>query len=470
VNDLALKAYWAAPYWAKCLAASRHARHLNRQRFGPAFDRCLRAVEQRTAWGAERWNDYQSERLRVLVRHAVDNIPYYRALFEESGLKVDDIRDVDDLKRIPILNKATVREKGRELVDERLKPDALLNNHTSGTTNTPLRLYWNADVFAAASAYMQARCFSVAGVRQGQNSFVSLGGHLVAGPRRKHPPFWVHNRTWKQLYMSSYHLSPRNLPAYVHALRAFGGEWIEGYPSSVYALARFIVDEGLPPVPFQACVTTAELLSNDQRETIREAFQCRTYNQYGCAEFVIFAAECADGALHISPDVGIVEILDDQDKPLPPGKVGHLVCTGLENFVQPLVRYRLGDLAALKVGACSCGSPLPALSFVEGRRDAVLITSDGRRIGRLDPVFKGCQGITAAQIVQEAHDDFLVRIVPSPAFAQRDAETVIRNLAARVGRARIRTELVTEIERTPRGKLQPVVCKLKDTERVACER
>jgi len=465
VNDLALKAYWAAPYWAKCLAASHHARHLNRQRFGPAFDRCLRAVEQRTAWETDQWGAYQSERLRVLVRHAVDHIPYYRALFGESGLKVDDIRGVDDLKRIPALNKVTVREQGLELVDERLNPDTLLNNHTSGTTNTPLRLYWNADVFAATSAYMQVRCFNGAGVRQRQDSFVSLGGHLVAAPRRERPPFWVHNRAWKQLYMSSYHLSPDNLPAYVDALRAFRGECIEGYPSSVYALARFIVDEGLQPIPFRGCVTTAEILFDHQREAIRQAFGCQTHNQYGCAEFVIFAAECADGALHISPDVSIVEVLDDQDRPVPPGAVGHLVCTALENFVQPLIRYRLGDLAALKVGSCSCGSPLPALSFVEGRQDAVLITSDGRRIGRLDPVFKGCEGIAAAQIVQETRDEFLIRIVPAPGFSQRDAETVIRNLAARVGRARIRTEQVTEIERTAHGKLQAVVCKLKNTGR-----
>jgi phenylacetate-CoA ligase len=396
---------------------------------------------------------------------AAKHVPYYRKKFSESGIDIEKIKSIEQLGLLPILEKQGVRASSESFVDERLERNKLLSGHTSGTTGTPLIVYRDVWQNSGAFAFLDARFHSVAGMRRRFNRSVSVGGHLVTAPQRSSPPFWVHNRRWNQLYMSSYQLSPRYLGYYVDELRRFKGEYIEGYPSSIYAIAQYIVDNKLEPVPFKACFTSAETLFDYHRAAIKKAFCCRTYNQYGCAEMALFAAECERGSMHLSPEIGIVEVVDEKDRPVEAGQNGHVICTSLINRVQPFIRYRIGDIGSLKPGKCLCGSPLPMFDNIEGRIDAVLITRDGRRVGRLDPVFKGVNGIFEAQIVQDDYDKFRIRIVPGREYTEKDGQTAVVNLADRIGHADIRIEIVKEIERTAAGKFRAVVCNLPREQR-----
>jgi phenylacetate-CoA ligase len=452
--------YWRSPYFLKRWLASANARRQDRERYGPAYDRHVADAMEHGRWTAERHAEHQRKALRELISQAATRTPYYRRVFAEAGIDAGRIRTLEDLRRLPILEKQVVRSDPLSLVDETLDPRDLMKLHTSGTTGTPLELYRDAGVNAAAFAYLDARWHSVAGVCRRRDRSVSIGGHSVAEPGRNRPPFWVYNSHWRQLYVSSYHLSPRFLGAYVAALREFNGVYIEGYPSSVYAIARYIVEKDLPPVPFRACFTTAEALFDYQREAIRAAFGCRTYSQYGCGEMAVFAAECREGSMHLSPEFGIVEVVGEDGRQLPPGATGQFLCTGLINRVQFFIRYRLGDVGSLRPGHCRCGSSLPMLGHVEGRADAVLITRDGRRIGRLDPVFKDARHLVEAQIVQDDWDAVRVRIVPGEGYTESDGRQVAENLRQRLGSGTVRIEIVEHIKRTPAGKFQAVVCNL----------
>lgn len=453
--------YWRAPYFLKCWLASANARRLDRWRYGPAYAQILEEITSRETWTAAHFTAYQHECMRELLQLAAEHVPHYRAAFAASGVDLGRIRTPADLSRLPILEKPAVRAAPESFLDERLKRGNLLAMHTSGTTGTPLTLYRDPWLSAAAFAYLDARWHRAAGVRRRQDRSVSIGGHLVVSPQRTRPPFWVFNRRWNQLYLSSYHLAPRFLGAYVQALRAFKAEYIEGYPSSVYAIARYILDHHLEPLTFRACFTTAECLFDHQRDAIRAAFGCPTYTQYGCGEMVVFAAQCPAGSMHLSPEFGWVEVLDEHDRPVEPGVTGQFVCTSLINRVQPFIRYRLGDRGSLRAGSCSCGSALPLLGHVEGRNDAVLVTRDGRRIGRLDPIFKDARGITEAQIVQDDLDHFRIRIVPADDYSDADGRRVAECLSQRLGGGEIRIELVTTIERTGAGKFRAIVNQLQ---------
>jgi len=463
--SLGQKLYWKAPYSAKCWMASWNARRLGRWRYGPEYEKLLKDIARRDAWTPQQFRDYQDRQVREIVGLAAAHVPYYRALFAEGAIDPASIRNVDDLAKLPVLEKHVVRADPVAFVDERLDRRRLMVAHTSGTTGTPLDLYRDVTQESAAFAYFDARCHAVAGMRRVRNPSVSLGGHLVASPERNRPPFWVHNPRWRQLYMSSYHLSPDYLGFYVEELRRFRGDYIEGYPSSVYAIANYVVANDLAPVPFKACFTTAETLFDHQRQTIERAFASRLYNQYGCGEMTGFAAECAGGSMHLSPEIGFVEVLDDDGKPVPAGQTGKLVCTSLINRVQPFLRYAVGDVGSRKAGQCPCGRLLPLLGGIEGRIDAVLITRDGRRIGRLDPVFKGAKGIAEAQIVQDDYDKFRIRIVPGKDYTSADGQRVTENLAQRLGEADIRVELTGSIERTAAGKFRAIVCNLPEAQR-----
>jgi phenylacetate-CoA ligase len=131
----------------------------------------------------------------------------------------------------------------------------------------------------------------------------------------------------------------------------------------------------------------------------------------------------------------------------------------------PLIRYAVGDRArlapdsSLRGGrACGCGRGLPILEAIEGRSDDVVITPDGRRVGRFDPVFKADLPIREAQIVQEAPDRLVVRVVPAPGWAPEQAEDLARRVRMRVGDAvAVAVEPVERIPRTKAGKFRAVV-------------
>jgi phenylacetate-CoA ligase len=451
------KLYWKSPYFVKCWLASFNARKLDSERHGPIFQQVLDEIAQRDKWSTEQFFEYQRKQLCSLIQHAAAKVPYYRKMFSETGIDPKSITGPDALQRLPILEKETIRADPKSLVDETLDIKKLLIAHTSGTTGTPIDLYRDVWLNSVAFAYMEARFRVVAGMCRRVNKSVTSFGHLVTAPKRNRPPFWVYNRRWKQLYISSYHLSPKYLGYYVNELQKFKADYIECMPSTLYTIARYILDNELEPVPFKACFTTAETLFDYQREAIKKAFGCRTYDQYGCGELVVFAAECSAGSMHQSPEMGIVEVVDDNDKPAAVGQSGQLICTSLINRIQPFIRYRVGDVGALKAGQCSCGSPLPMLGRIEGRADDVLITRDGRRIGRLDPVFKGTRGIVEAQIVQEDYGRFRVRVVPSNVYKEEDGRGIRDSLLARVGQGTVEIELVDRIERTSAGKFKAVV-------------
>ena len=139
----------------------------------------------------------------------------------------------------------------------------------------------------------------------------------------------------------------------------------------------------------RVAITSAEPLFPHQRSAIAEAFSCPVRETYGMSEGVAAASECEHGSLHVWPEAGWIEAWED-GLPAAPDRTGDLICTGLLNREMPLIRYRVGDRAAAPSYAarCPCGRTLPVIGALEGRIDDVLYTADGRRIGRLDPVFK----------------------------------------------------------------------------------
>ncbi len=459
MSSVVERIYNRAPYFVKNWMASMNAWKLDHLRYGSVFQQVLDEIAERDKWSTEQFLEYQCLQLHLLIQHAAAKVPYYRKMFSETGIDPASITSLEDLQRLPILGKSIVREDPESLVDETLNRSKLSVGTTSGTTGTPVDLYRDERLSSTTFAYFDARFHSVAGMRRRFNRSVSIGGHLVAPSDRNKPPFWVHNRRWNQLYMSSYHLSPKYLGYYVDELRRFKADYIEGYPSSVYAIARHIAEHDLEPIPFKACFTTAEKLFDHHREVISKSFCCRTYDQYGCGEQAVFAAECLAGSMHLSPEVGIVEVVDDNAQPVPLGQTGQLICTSLINRVQPFIRYRIGDLGSLKAGQCSCGSSLPVLNSIEGRMGNMLITRDGRQIGEagLTLLFHFIKGVAETQIIQDDYDKFRVRLVPGKDYKDTDGQQVVHNLAQRLGKVNIQLELVEKIERTSSGKFKAIV-------------
>jgi phenylacetate-CoA ligase len=261
--------------------------------------------------------------------------------------------------------------------------------------------------------------------------------------------------------MSSYHLAPDLIPHYLDALKNYHVKYLWGYTSSLYALAQEALQLGRDDLKMAVVITTAEPVFDYQRQAIAEAFQCPVRETYGMAEIVAAASECESGRLHLWPEVGWVEILEN-NQPVSNGTSGDLVCTGLLNVDMPLIRYHIGDRGAL-LGVntpCACGRTLPILASVEGRVDDMLYTPDGRCIGRLDPIFKTRLPVREAQVIQETLNRVHVRYVPAPDFTPEAGRSIIDRLQARMGMIEVILEQVDEVPREVNGKFRPVICNL----------
>ncbi|MCG3129410.1 MAG: hypothetical protein FLDDKLPJ_00137 [Phycisphaerae bacterium] len=442
-------------------AATVQAWRVARRRYGRVYEALVPEIERRSRMSRDEMRAHCDERLAVLLGHAYAHVPHYREAWRRAGILPQDLRAIDDLaRRLPLLSREEARAAPQRLLDERLAPSALVRLSTSGSTGSPLTLFRTPEAEATSYAFFEARCRRPAGMQFGRLPYVMIGGQLVAPVTRDRPPFWVYNYAWKQLYLSSYHLSERFLPHYVKALRRRPYHAILGYPSSLHTVARHLLERGEPPIPMRCAITSSETLLEHQREAIERAFGCKVFDQYGAGELCVFAAQCGRGSMHVSPDYGRIEVIGDDGRPCRPGETGELVCTSLINFGQVFIRYRIGDRGAIDEGRCACGSALPVLSRLEGRVDEVLRTRDGRAIGRLDPVFKGVEHVREAQIVQEEADRFVVRVVPAPGYDAGSAELIRRNLSDRVGDVRIDVVTVEAIERTRAGKFRAVISRV----------
>ena len=197
---------------------------------------------------------------------------------------------------------------------------------------------------------------------------------------------------------------------------------IDGYPSSLYVLARLLLKRG-ERLPVRAAITSSETLYDFQRQAIEEAFACRVFDYYAAAERVIFSVECNQhSGHHLCEEYGITEVLGDDDQPVPPGSEGYLVGTTLHNVGMPLIRYRTTDRGAFKPGRCSCGRPLQLTEDVTTKAEDLLRLRDGRLIppSVLTHPFKPLDSIEGSQIVQTDLDRLLIRIVPGGKFGEGD--------------------------------------------------
>ncbi len=456
-----LKVYHRLPYPFRVLAASARGYYLRWWRYGSETERLVEEVLERETWRPEQWRAWQEERLAYTLHRAATKVPYYRECWRDRR-RHGDRASWEVLKNWPILKKETLRENPRAFVAEDCNTQEMFHEHTSGTTGKPLSLWWSRETVRAWYALFEVRIRLWNDVSR-HNRWVMLGGQLVTPFTQAHPPFWVWNAGLRQLYMSSYHLAADYIPAYLEAIRRHGVTYMFGYASSMYALAQIAVEKDLEAPPLQVAISNAEPLYRHQREIIARAFQCPVRDTYGPAEIVCAASECHAGTLHLFPEAGVIEVMYDAvDERIPLGESGRFICTGLLNADMPLVRYEVGDRGALapEGKACACGRTLPILQEVEGRSDDVVLTSDGRRVGRLDPVFKADLPIREAQIIQESLERIRVRFVPASEYTNRDGIAITQRLHDRLGDIEILLEPVDHIPRSASGKFRAVISKV----------
>ena len=457
--SLASRLYAASPVWLQNTALTAYGWRLRSRRYGGIHSAVLAELLR------EQWHDRDEIETSQLTRlnHAVA-AARVAPLYANKGLPDRPLQSLEDLRTLPLVEKAELRQPRHRLVAES-QSRRLLEIHTGGTTGTPLSIYCDRAVLQRNYAFFE-RFRRWAGIEPGE-AVATFAGRTILPAGQERPPFWRRNAAGNAWLFSSYHLGPDTLSAYVTALTRIAPALIDSYPSNLAILARYMLDQGISSVRPRAIITSSETLLPSVRDLIERAFACAVFDHYGAAEMAALITQCDHGSYHVNPEFGIVEILRD-GVPVAAGERGEIVATGFINPIMPLIRYRTGDSAVAGGSRCACGRAFPTIERLEGRMDDYLITPEGYVIGRLDPVFKSATSILETRIVQDDVDHVRVELVPGSGYVVEQGESIVTELQKRLGpNMRIDLELVSSLPRTTGGKLRAVVNLVKPSSQVS---
>lgn len=461
--NLTEKAYAHSPVFFQNLALSTFGVLWQHRRFGGVFEQELRGFKTREDYTHEQWRDYQNTQLRRLLCHAFDTVPYFQKTAKTLGFNRSDVQkfELQDLSRLPFLEKNTLREFGKTALATKKREPGGQFFGSSGSTGTPTQILFSAPMHQRWMAAYEARVRHWAGVTR-RDPRGMIGGRRVVPDGVGKPPYYRYNFAERQTYFSAFHITAANTPNYLEGIKKHRVCYMNGYATSNYFLARFLEESGLEAPQLKAVLPSSEPLTEEMRSVFSKVYGCKTYNAWSGVEACGLVSECEHGRLHLSPDVGILEFLDPETKmPASPGQLAEVVCTGLLNFDQPLIRYRIGDLMRLSDGACPCGREMPLVQEIVGRIEDTVIGPDGREIVRFHRIFIGLPSVVEAQVVQHDYDEFQVKIVATNPLPEAERKIIRERMCSQLGEVRIEITETNHIPRGPNGKFKAVVSNIK---------
>jgi phenylacetate-CoA ligase len=345
-------AYETSPPFIRDLVATARGAWERQRRYGPYFRAHRLALEDSQWWTQEQHALATGERLRRFVHRAATTVPYYRDLFLHAEVAPDAVRGVEDLRRLPLLDRDTVRAEYQRFQPDAEDAGAALALRTAGPETGALVVPVTQECFEREWAFRWQQ-LAWRGFQPGQRAATFADDPLVVtlGPE---PPYWVVNYAGPEMLFSYRRLNERTLPLYAEKLRDWQPALLHGPPSALETLAIGLRDLGDTKIRPRVVLAEGETLTWEQRAAIEMQFQCKLCYLYSDAEMVAHVAECEAGSLHARLEHSLVELVNERGEPARPGELAEIVGTGFGNIAFPLIRYRTGDGAVLAERPCTC--------------------------------------------------------------------------------------------------------------------
>jgi phenylacetate-CoA ligase len=470
-------------------AVSTAGYHLVGAVVGRRFSTALRELEE-LQWHTPEAVQARSEaRLGPLLRHAAQNVPFYRETYRRLGLAPDDLRSIRDLARLPVVSKAVIRSLPLDqFLAENVPSYRRIGDRTSGSTGEPLRFYRDREGMAQVLAGRLVfdswfglkptdRSVRLRGLRPmgqptatGTPTMDRLGQTVMARLRR-----WY--ESWTQDHVHLPVINSETAESVYRRIQEYRPDYLTGNTSAVAAVADELRRRDRPlPHRLRAVVVGAETLTPARRHLIEAYFQAPIINRYGLREFGFYIAQSCPASLerfHAHPERVVWETVQEGGTPAAPGEVGRVVVTALDNYVMPFIRYDTGDLAVAGGEPCPCGRGFPVLGPIDGRSTELVHTPAGKIIspvalGRhLFVVNDHVDAVRQYQLVQEALDRVRLLVVPTPELDTERQEQIRQALIRLMGpEMTVLVERVATIGCEPSGK-RPIIRSMKhDSTRV----
>lgn len=421
---------------------------------------------ERSQWlTPQQLGELQLRRLRDFLGACGTHVPYYRDLFRSLNFDPAAITSLADLARLPLLTKDIIRSQFDRLRSELPEPVKLFS--TTGSTGDPLRFnISNTRISHDVAAKWRATRWWDVDIGDREMVIWSSPIELTKQDRVKQLRDWL----LRSKLLSSAAMSPVDMDRYLDEIRVFRPAMLFGYPSSMTLLAQRAEQQGLRfgDLGIKVAFCTAERLYPHQVDVIQRVFGCPVANGYGGRDAGFIAHACPAGGMHITAEDIVVEIVDEQGRPLPPGEPGEVVITHLYSTGFPFVRYKNGDLAVLDDRPCACGRGLPLLREIHGRSNDLLRAENGAAVHGIAfaSLLRDMPGVNGFKVIQETLQHCRLQLLTDTRYQPAVSEPRLRGaFRERLGAGIVLDiEYVAVIEPEKSGKYRYVVSKVSQSE------
>lgn len=397
----------------------------------------------------------QRRKLRRVLKHAYENVRFYHQKFDSAGIKPDDIKNIEDLSKIQVSHKHEIQEGfPHHVTANNVNFRRCHSGTTSGSTGLPLTVFQDNK----ACDILNSR---------GLRRFLECGMTFrdkhakIMNPHQSLKPSWFEFLGVKRKLISVFDKVDNHVPT----LSDFCPDVISGYSSYIWLLARKVQEIENKRIRPRLVFSSAELLDYEARKTIESIFETEVLDIYGSAEFGPFAWECPEHTgYHIDSESVLVEVLKDGEH-VSTGEKGEIVCTNLDNYIMPFIRYNLQDVVIPTDEPCSCGRGLPLIKVIEGRSNDLMVLPSGRLVSPIvvSSAMKKIRWIKRFRVIQERESEFSVKIVTKEG---KDHETISQVVEQELSKlfeedVSIRCTNVNALPREKSGKLRAIISKVR---------
>jgi phenylacetate-CoA ligase len=419
------------------------------------YSKLMEFLSRAQWWDRERIAAWQLGKLRGIVRWAYDKVPGYRDLYQEAGVKPEDIRSLQDVALLPFTTKDLLRDNHKDFIARDIPAWKRRRVTTGGSSGEPLGFYQSTVNAWMERAFIHSS-WHWAGWRPQDRRAILRGA--FSGSAEKVGRFYPLRQ---ELLLSSYHLTSRTYASYRALLRKYSPPFLHAYPSTATLLADLVLENrDEAAISFKGILLGSENIQDWQREKMLAAFPgARVFGWYGHSEQAILASACeSSDQYHAWPFYGLTEIIDKNGRAVAENGSGELIGTSFWSDATPFIRYRTEDLARRGADRCpKCSRNFPLIDRIEGRKQEYVIAADGGRVTLTALIFAqhfpAFTRIRSMQLQQDRAGEILVRVVPAGGFSRSDAMEIERKIASvSGGKLRARVQVIEELSLTLRGK------------------
>jgi phenylacetate-CoA ligase len=423
----------------------------------PQLVRSALAIGRSAGTSAAELRELQDARLRRLLCHAYESVPFYRKLFERHRLHPRHIRGTVDLDLIPMVSKQDLRAQPEgNVVARGLAPERLLTARTSGSSGEPFVIRRTLSE-QSLQYLLQLRAFAQLGVRIGDRmAKVGLLRQPTPNDSKVMGRALEATRIRQRLKINGL----QEPAAIVEQLRCYRPDVITGMSGMLCRVADYLLAHGSKGLAPRLLIVGGEVLTPVMRRSLRQGFGAPVCETYASHEFPLLGWQCGEnGHFHTCDDGVILEVLHE-GRPAEPGQRGEVVVTNLHAYAMPFIRYRLGDVATRGQCPCACGQPFSTIGSIQGRMIDYFPLPDGRVIHPYQILSSFMGGgdawIRQYQLLQERRDRIVLRVLPAHAPEPGRLASLQRAMLPLLGPSvEFQVQVVDDLPLESTGKFRP---------------